>query len=401
MPIIDARYYKTILVCPHKAIGNEIAPLLAQGLPLAPVQRIQEYLNRRGIVDLMKAFEPKICFLDLATNVDAALQMLADLLAVNPSLAVIGLLPGNNADLILRCLRAGAADFLIRPFTDDQMDTAVEKIARLLPPPTQRSGNSSTIAILPAKGACGATTVACNLAFQLKRTGFKRVLLADLDPLTGTISFLLKLRSSHSFVDALTRRGSLDGDLFKQMVTSSNGVDVLVAPDNPMDGLDSLQDASEILHFAQNLYDVVVTDAGDATSEWSLSIARNADEVLLVTTNELAALQSAQRALNHLEACHVPMSRVRVVVNRYDKELGLRSEIIPQALDTEVFQVIPSDFDSIQKSLIEGKPVASGTTFGKSVSSLSERLGISPQQEGKGDDDKGKGGLLGKFFSRN
>ena len=52
---------------------------------------------------------------------------------------------------------------------------------------------------MPAKGACGATTIACNLAFQWKRLGAKKILLADLDPLTGTLSFLLKIKSIYSF----------------------------------------------------------------------------------------------------------------------------------------------------------------------------------------------------------
>jgi len=68
---------------------------------------------------------------------------------------------------------------------------------------------------MPAKGACGATTVATNLAFQWKRLGKKRVLLADLDPLGGTVfSFLLKVKCAYSFVDVLHRSSNLDHGTF-------------------------------------------------------------------------------------------------------------------------------------------------------------------------------------------
>ena len=50
---------------------------------------------------------------------------------------------------------------------------------------------------MPAKGAAGATTIACNLAYQCKRLGASKILLADLDPLTGTVSFVLKLKSTY------------------------------------------------------------------------------------------------------------------------------------------------------------------------------------------------------------
>jgi len=61
------------------------------------------------------------------------------------------------------------------------------------------------VAVIPAKGACGASTIAANLAFQWKRSSGQRILLVDLDPLTGTISFMLKIKSIYSFLDALQR----------------------------------------------------------------------------------------------------------------------------------------------------------------------------------------------------
>ena len=41
---------------------------------------------------------------------------------------------------------------------------------------------------MPAKGACGATTIAWNLAARWKKASNQRILLADLDALTGTSS---------------------------------------------------------------------------------------------------------------------------------------------------------------------------------------------------------------------
>ncbi len=72
---------------------------------------------------------------------------------------------------------------------------------------------------MPAKGGCGASTIASNLAYQMKR-GDKRILLADLDPLAGTLSFLLKIKSNYSFMDALARSHDIDADLWRSVVTS-------------------------------------------------------------------------------------------------------------------------------------------------------------------------------------
>ena len=54
MPIIDARHYKALLISPNKNIKAEINPLLAQGLPLAPIHDVNAYPNRRQLADLLR-----------------------------------------------------------------------------------------------------------------------------------------------------------------------------------------------------------------------------------------------------------------------------------------------------------------------------------------------------------
>ncbi len=395
MPIIDARYYKTLVICPNKSMASELAPILAYGLPLAPVHVVQDYPTRRPLMDLIKNVDPKLCFLDFSTNLEMALATATELQTLNPGLPMVALLPGNNPDLILRCLRQGAADFLIRPFTSDQIDAAVEKVARQIPPPSARSGGAKTIAVFPAKGACGATTIACNLAFQSKRLGSKKILLADLDPLTGTISFLLKLKSGYSFMDVLSRKSSLDVDLWKQMVSVHQGIDVLLSPENLMDGLDDLIDASPILDYAQASYETIIVDCGNSYTNWNLSVAYLCDELILVTTNELPALQSAQRALAWFEQHRIEPSKIRVVVNRYEREIGLNSDVISSALQTEVFQVIPADYEAVQRSQMEGKPLPAGCAAAKSLAALADKICVKRDKSG----DKKSSSLTGGFKS--
>ena len=143
-------------------------------------------------------------------------------------------------------------------------------------PATESAGKepAKIFAVMPAKGACGATTVACNLAFQWKRHGAKRILLADLDLLAGTLSFLLKIKSVYSFVDVLQRANELDADLWNAMVTSVNGVDVLLAPELIAEGIQDLRDPSPIIEYARHAYDVVVIDAGGVYGDWNLNQAR-------------------------------------------------------------------------------------------------------------------------------
>jgi Flp pilus assembly CpaE family ATPase len=180
------------------------------------------------------------------------------------------------------------------------------------------------------------------------------------------------------------------------MVTHVQGIDVLLAPEILVEGANDLKDPSPILDYARHNYDVVVIDAGGVYGEWNLNQARVASELLLVTTNELPALQAAQRALSYLDANRIGRWKIRLVVNRYLRDVGLSREVISTALHTEVFDIFPSDYEAVQKSLMEGKPAPASTTFGKSIIQLADKL-----SGGHGETTKKKssslGGLLGLF----
>ena len=104
-------------------------------------------------------------------------------------------------------------------------------------------------------------------------------------------------------------------------------------------------------------------------------MAQLCDDLILVTTNELPALHATQRAIAHLERKDIDRSKIKLVVNRYNADLGLDQEAIETALNVDVFHLLPSDSDSLQKALLEGKAVASNTALGKNFVSMAGRFG--------------------------
>jgi pilus assembly protein CpaE len=393
---------RVVVLSPDRNLVAELEPLLLQKLTGITLGHLERYPATRDAAQQIGTAPVQLVFLDMVSSPDQAYALLPEV-ARFPGTQVLALIGANNPDAILKCLRAGAVDFLLRPLTSDQVDAALSKVARLSP----GSGDGAmaeggkVIAVMPAKGACGATTLACNLAFQFRKAGAKRVLLADLDPLAGTVSFLLKLKSSFSFLEILQRGHEMDQDLWKSTVATAGGIDILLSPDLALSGMPQHVDATPIVNFARGMYDVVVLDAGNVYGEWNLSQARAANEVLLVTTNELPALQAAQRALTYLEASKIGKPKTRLVVNRYQRDVGLSREVIGTALHTEVFETIPSDYEAVQKALMEGKAVLGASPFGKGVIQLAEKLGSTQQKASKpAASGGGISGLLGGLFSK-
>ena len=386
--------WKALFVGPNTKIRRELTPHLAPHFAAFAGHDVENYPTIGQLAEVFRAQEPNLCFLDVMSDRVAALGVSPDILRLKPDLPIIAVMSGNNPDLILQCLRRGTTEFLLQPFTEDQVEAALQKLAKKQPATQSTANRGKLLSVMPAKGGSGATTIACNLAYRWKRhQPDKRVLLIDLDPLAGTMSFVLKLKSNYSFVDVVQRSSDIDADLWKSVITSRNGVDILLSPETMIAGIAELTDTSAILEYARAVYDVVIIDAGSVYGDWNLSQAHMSDELLLVATNELTSLQAVQRSLSYLDSNNVGRWKIRIVVNRYDKHVGLSRESIATALHTDIYHVIPNDYESIQRALIEGKPVPPGTALGKSVSGLVDQLTGTEQAATK------KSSSLGGLFS--
>jgi pilus assembly protein CpaE len=390
--------WKILLVCPDSTVESELAPLFKEMLPFSPIIELGSYPGKAALGELLSEQAPNLCFVDVGSDRDRGMETLADLVALDPKLPAVALHRANDPDFILRTLRTGATEFLLRPFSAEDFVTMMERVVALHR--SRLPGQSGKLwCVLPAKGACGASTLACALAFQCRKLTRKRVLLADLDPLTGTIAFQLKLRQSYSFLDALNRGATLDSDVWKGLVETIQNVDVLLSPENPVHGIDEVHQPRMLTDYARMNYDLIVADCGAVYGAWAADLARQSDEILLVTTNELPALEGAQRAIAYLERNHIDRSAIRVILNRYRKEEGLSHDLVEAALHARVFALIPDDPESAQRALVDGKPVGNGGAAGKAILSLAGKLcGTAPAPE----PEKKKNGLssLFSFFRR-
>ena len=362
---------KSILViCPERQIYNELTPLVSQMLPLTTVVEVSTYPDRKEVGELLAKHQPWLCLVDVGKQKDQALATISEFAALNRNLQVVALLPAKDSDLILTCLRQGASEFLLRPLVAEHVQPVFERLNQV----TTHRGFGRIVAVLPVKGACGASTIASSLAFQWKRFGVKRVLLADMDPSAGTLSFLLKLKSTYSYIDALSRAARLDADLWKGIVSQSQGIDVLLSPENSNEQTGDLPDPTSVLRFCRQVYDNITLDMGAAYGKWNLDLAAEADDLIVVTTNELPALRAAQRVLVYLESQNVLREKIHLVVNRYSSDAGLSREAIETALSQKVYQTVPSDYESVQRALVDGKHIAPASNFGKSLTALADKL---------------------------
>ncbi len=362
-----------MLICPNADLSHTLSATWRAMGEAQPIVESPRYVDLSELRDLAGGHAVTLCFVDVGTDSELGLGLVQALRELG--IPVVALHTANDPDLILRCLRHGAAEFLFLPFSADQFRLALDRLAkRAQAAMTQAHSGGEVYCLMGGKSGCGNTTLACNLAFQLQALTFRKVLLADLDPLTGTIAFLLKLSSNYSFVHTLANASRMDEALWRGMVATCHGVDVLLSPDASADLAYEPEDVAAMVRFWCQLYDFVILDIPGPHGEWGLSLANLCDELILVTTNELPAVHATQNALAYIEHHGVRRSKIKLVVNRFNTDIGLSSESPEAALDLKIFQHLPSDFESVQKALMEGKPIPAGTKVGKAITELAEKL---------------------------
>ena len=77
-------------------------------------------------------------------------------------------------------------------------------------------------------------------------------------------------------------------------------------------------------------------------------------------------------------------------------------ELIEKALQTDIHQLIPSDYESVQRALLDGKPIQTGTSVGKQLLQMSQKILGRDTEKKKPEKSRSTSGLSGLFslFSR-
>ena len=152
---------------------------------------------------------------------------------------------------------------------------------------------------------------------------------------------------------------------------------MLASPPRPefFEGI-SEEHIREAIDLAKKQFDVVFIDLPAELSEIHLSCLDLADEILLLTLNELSVLRISKLYLETLESIHLK-DKVKPILNRQIKGKGLELKKIKEILELPVFCTLPEQESVVSASIKVGVPFIyanSRSQLGKAVSMLSERL---------------------------
>jgi pilus assembly protein CpaE len=214
------------------------------------------------------------------------------------------------------------------------------------------------ITVFSAKGGCGKTTLATNLAAALADRGRREVCLVDLDLAFGDVAIALQLFPAHTIADAVPLGDHVDFTAMQTLLTPhSPGLTTLVAPVEP-GSAESIPAVlvSHILELLREHFDYVVVDTPPAFDDQVLAAFDLSDVIALIATLDIPALKNLKLTLETMELLNYPRERWRIVLNRADSKVGLAIGEVEKTLRTPIAVQIPSSRD-VPAAINRGVPI--------------------------------------------
>src|SRR5579859_760897 len=222
---------------------------------------------------------------------------------------------GDPAGILAACTRS--ADL------SRQMLSAAGPAAPPPGPPPEHNGK--VITVFAAKGGCGKTVLATNLAVALASGGAKRVCLIDLDLAFGDVAIMLQLSPDKTIADLIPAGERVDETGLRTTLTPYvPGIDTLLAPVQTEVAESVSRDlVAELIYLARGMFDYVVVDTPPHFNETVLAALDASHVYVRVATPELPALKNLRVTLDMFDMLDYRRENRIVVLNRADAKVGL------------------------------------------------------------------------------
>ncbi len=332
----------------------------------------------REAVEMAVRLNPDVVLMDINMPDMDGITATEQLSSSAPNTAVVMMSVQGEADYLRRSMLAGAREFLVKPFSSDELTASIRQVSarerskqnRMAVAPAvssngagPRDGESREpgliVAVFSPKGGVGRTTVAVNLAVAAATELGKRVAIMDGSFQFGDVGVLLNLNpKSKSIADLIPELdvGELDSiDTF--LIDHSAGIRVLLAPPTPETAeMITAAGVRKVLESLRQNHDLVVVDCTAYFNDTTLAILDSADVILTMLSLEITSIKNMRLFLEVAEQLGYENGKVRLVLNRADSALGIRVADVEHSIGRKVDETVVSDGRSVVYALNRGVP---------------------------------------------
>lgn len=365
-------------------------------------------------IEMVQELYPDVVLMDINMPGIDGISTVEHLLRESPGTQVIMMSVQGETDYLRRSMLAGAREFLIKPFTAEELTASIRRVHDLgeqqgrrkseparpkrtqqqparnarrdtastdMVPAQQVNGRQSHIICgFGAKGGVGMSTVMVNMAIALhEQRPNARAAIVDLDLQFGSVGVILNLESERTILDIASRIDEADAQFVEEvMITHTSGLRVLLAPPSPVDAERiTPENVKQILHLLREQFDYIYVDTRTILNDVILAALDEADAILLMTTAEIPAVKNAKTFFDVAEQLDYSPSKITLVLNKYDQRVGISADAIRNSISYPITSKIPMDSQVTGNAVNQGVPFVlnqSRTDVGREVIQLTSKM---------------------------
>jgi len=333
-------------------------------------------------VEFAKKERPDVILMDInMPDMDGitATEIIANTVPESP---IIMMSVQGEQDYLRRSMLAGAREFLVKPFSADELVNAIRHVHEIEKVKRQRyqqqapaqagggAGGQNLTAVLQApkgkiisffspKGGVGRTTIATNLAVALHQSTGQPVVLVDGSLPFGDIAVILNMSpKAKTIADLVGSFDQVDAEVMESvLVQHSTGIKVLLAPPTP-EAAELITGANikKVLETLRESYAFVVVDTWPSFQEQVLTMLDVADVILTLMTLEITSLKNVRVFMEIAEKLGYDDQKVQLVANRNDSSGGIKASDVEASLARKIPHTIVSDGRALVLAVNRGVP---------------------------------------------
>ncbi len=268
------------------------------------------------------------------------IERLNESLIGQPILALVD--PVLDPSMMMRAMRAGAAQVVRLPLQLDDLRAATHRIAVQF---GHSSFKSQLIVVLGAGEGCGSTTIALNLASEVGRLHNAPCLLSEGAVSFGRLANYLGIEPQLTIVDLLTEPDRLDVERLRQaLVKVEDNLLVLAGSYKAIIPFTvTAAGALALVEYARQLVDFIVVDSRHQFDDVDFDFVTRAQHIVVLTKPTIPSLHNCKLLLDLLSrrGC---IGQQHIVANQFvrsDSEFSKRA--LEAALDVSNLFTVASD----------------------------------------------------------
>ena len=241
----------------------------------------------------------------------AGVGSLADVCDEGTEVVVLGAV--NDVETYRILVQEGVSDYLVAPFSPTQVFATIEAIA--IDPNAPPRGR--VIAFMGSSGGSGSSTIAHNTAWSLAQIYDDDVFVLDLDIAFGTLGLAYNAETEQGIQDCLAAGDRLDEMLMQRYIARpADHILLLTSPASlELPAEIDVEAFDFLLEMVRQTAPFIVLDIPHGWSAWIQHVLMQADEIVLTSQLDLAALRDCKNFTDLMRIKRVNDAPVRLALN--------------------------------------------------------------------------------------